>query len=274
MPGAPEEAATAATTSSGLRVLAAAILAYCQRYEAKHDERAVFAFMYSKMTEALADYVEASAADFDDARWIVRLAEAFAGRFVKAMDLIDSWPGGQVGRDTDAEALALSGVPKPWADVYVAIRHNKSYVLEDMIFSMMAHISYDLPFALRQVGMESGGASHVADYHRMNRVLGSRIDEIQDDVARRYSRALRSLDKLAGSYDEFFTNYGIRAARAVAWYNAQRISDPLGEADGIRSIESSTNAFIDSVRRPDIWWARVLVSIARFLIPARRRWPA
>ncbi len=249
------------------------IMAYSQAYESTRDERAVFAFMYSKMTERLANYLATSEKSFDDPRWIVELAEAFARRFVMAMDAIDEWlKTASAAQLADPDQI-YGTVPKPWADVYLAIKDEKSYVLEDMVFSMMAHISYDLPLSLLEVKMDTRNHSHVADYHRMNDVLAGTIDELQEITAQRYNRFLVFLDRLAGFYDEFLTNYGIRVARSVAWYNAQRLNDPASARDGRNTIERSTAAFISTVRHPQDGWLRLLIPLLRFLIPSRRKWP-
>ncbi len=155
-----------------------------------------------------------------------------------------------------------------------ATRDGQSFVLEDMVFSMMAHISHDLPLALLEVELEGDGGSNIADYHLMNEVLGSQIDAIQRATARRYQRSLAWLDRLAGHYDEFFTNYGIRLSRSSAWYNACRLLDPASHDAAQQSILRSTGAFIDFVRVPKAWWLRLLVRGVRALAPKRRRWPS
>jgi len=257
--------------SDRLSGLANKILEYSVRYDSLRDKRAVFAFMYSRMTDDLAKYIAGDYMAFGDPEWVTGLASTFARRFLNAMDSIDTWLG-EKDQATTLPAI-YECVPKPWADVYQAIQGKKSYVLEDMIFSMMAHISYDLPLALLELNTESGKVGDIADYQKMNQVLAGNIDDIQKVVAHRYSRLLSFLDDFAGSYDEFLTNYGIRVARAVAWYNFDRISNPGSKADAIRSIESSTDAFVSSVRSPEAWWAKLALRIARLLIPERRRWP-
>jgi len=249
------------------------ILNYSRKYESTRDERAVFAFMYAKMTESLAHYLMNIDVAFDDPGWIVQLAEAFAGRFIIAMDAIDAWLENGSADKVAHPTTIYETVPKPWADVYLAIRDGQSFVLEDMIFSMMAHISYDLPFALLEVKMETNGKSHVGDYHRMNDVLASSIDEMQGVVAQRYNRTLAFLDGFAGHYDEFFTNYGIRLSRSAAWYNACRMLDPAAEPQVIKSLERSTVAFIREIRTPKKGWLKNLMPVIRFLIPRRRKWP-
>ena len=233
------------------------ILQYRDRYDLARDPRAVFAFVYERLTRQLAEALREPGA-FDDPAWIGELADEFVHRYAAAMDAIDDGSG---------------AAPKPWLDVCRAMQSGRSYVLEDLIFSMMAHITYDLPNALVAIGLERAGGSRISDYHTMNAVLATKTDEMQLLAADRYQRFLAVLDHLAGNYDEFFTNYGIRLARSVAWYNARRLEDPASKDEAAGSITRSTGAFIDFVRNPDPWWVRYLLRLARVLIPRRRSWP-
>ena len=146
---------------------------------------------------------------------------------------------------------------------------GRSYVLEDPAYSMAIHIIFDLPYALERVGTSAG---HLPDYRFINEVLAARTDRIEDAVAERYQRSLAWLDRLAGNFGRFFTNYGIRMSRSVAWYNALRLHSPDREG-AAGAIERSTGLFIQSVRRPDEWWLRIGVSILRAVVPRFRRWP-
>jgi hypothetical protein len=163
-----------------------------------------------------------------------------------------------------------AAIPRPWADVYLAIRGKQSYVFEDLVYSMTAHISFDLPHALLDVPFDR---ERLGDYHRMNDILAGQTDHIEESIAKRYQHFLLVLDKLTGSFDEVLTNYGIRAARSIAYYNALRLSANSAHDEATGSIARSTGAFIQSVRHPKEWWLRLLVQTARILIPRRRRWP-
>ena len=254
--------------------VAKVIRAYRLRYERGHDERAIFAFVYENITQDLANHLRDTKSAFDDPEWVATLTESFAAQFFKAMDAIDTWLEGSA---SDGHPLATERLyettPKPWADVYLAIRNGQSYILEDLLFSMMAHISYDLPPALLEAKMEAPDRSHVRDYHKMNEVLARQTGAIQAAVASRYNRLLALLDRLAGHYDEFFTNYGIRLARSVAWYNACRLLDPSSEEEARRSTLRSAAGFIEYVRRPRAWWLRMFIGAVRLLIPHWRKWP-
>jgi uncharacterized protein DUF5995 len=256
-----------------VRRMADLVQGYHSRYEAAHDERAIFAYVYGRITHHLADSIRDGGDTFDDPEWIAAVGVRFAERFVAAMDAIDAWlDSAPPGERPRANAL-YDTAPRPWADVYLAIHGGRSYVLEALVFSMMAHISHDLPLTLLDVGLETGGRSHVADYHRMNEVLAYQTETVQAMVAQRYYRLLASLDRYTGIYDEFFTNYGMFLSRSLAWYNACRLLDPSAAEEARQFTLGRTAAFIDAVRRPKRKSVRALVRILRFLIPPRRRWP-
>ncbi len=253
--------------------LARAIHRYQIKYEREHDGRAIFACVYHKITLDRAKDLIAGDKGFDDPDWLTNLTEAFAGRFFKAMDALDAWLKDTASDESSTAIEKLyKTVPKPWADVYLTIRGNQSCVLEDLLFAMMAHISHDLPLALLEVKLETNGQSHVADYHRMNDVLAHQTSYIETAVTHRYNRFLAFLDKIAGYYGDFFTNYGIRVARSLAWYNAYRLLDPYSEKEARQSITSSTAQFIQNVRYPREWYLKIPIELIRLLTPVQYRW--
>jgi hypothetical protein len=269
---------TGATKPSPTDVVSAVadtVAGYLRRYDAAHDSRAIFAYVYLRLTRDLAGALGRGDPEFDDPLWVAELSRALAAEYFTAADLMDNWlavTGQNTGQSFDADDLPAE-IPGPWRDVFAAISGGRSYVLEDALFSMMAHISYDLPTALRRMSAGADLKGHIADYHRMNDVLGGAIDGVQDDLASRYSRWLSDLDRLFARNDELFTNYGVRVSRGMAWYNFERLGDPRAATEAERSIRSSTKAFIAEVRAPDDAVLRLAVRVGRLVVPERRRWP-
>ncbi len=251
------------------------LVGYVLRYEEAHDSRAVFAYLYLQLTRSLAAALERGDPEFEDPAWVSSLAESLAAEYFSAADALDAWVASPRTSPTARVTVDdLPGaVPEPWRDVYAAISDGRSYVLEDALFSMMAHISYDLPIALNKMASSSDVRPHIADYHRMNDVLGTAIDRIQDELADRYCRYLADLDQLFARDDELFSNYGIRMSRGLAWYNFERLNDARGAAAAQHSIQTSTGAFIQKIRQPDDWAIRLATHAGRLLVPERRQWP-
>jgi hypothetical protein len=253
----PGPAAVTGAPEARLLALAERLEAYAHRYEALKDPRCTFTYTYTLLTRRLAAGFPKAA--FADPAWVVALAEAFAAHYFRALDAFDQ------------------GTPAPgaWAGVFDTICRRRTSVLEELVFSMTAHLVQDLPLALTDVGLvDAGQVSHVHDFHRVNDILGEAIGPIQDAIAKRYYPLLRLLDRLAEGHDEIFTNYGFRLSRGVAWYNAGRLLDPSSKAEAAESIQRSPQIVIDQVMNPPLWSLRILGRLLRWTIGRWRRWPA
>ncbi|MEU9304818.1 DUF5995 family protein [Streptomyces sp. NPDC048269] len=268
-----DAAAVAAEKVAGV---AGELAARVKRYDAVRDPRAVFAYTYFRLTSDLAASLRTNDLSFRAPEWVADLSVSLAAAYFTAMDAIDTWLGPVPDARPGGEVLSADlpeTVPKPWRDVYAASTVRHSYVLEEVLFSMMAHMSYDLPLALRALAARGDVHHRVADFHRMNDLLASSIDVVQDEIAARYCRRLHSLDRLFIQDDELFTSYGIRVARGLAWFNCDRLMDPDASGEALGSISRSTAAFIAEFRSPDDWRRRLSFQVLRALVPSRRQWP-
>src|SRR5258708_13883890 len=147
------------------------LLGYLGQYDRKHDERAIFTFLYSRVVANLTTVFQQTPAFFDDPDWVATLAEVFAQRFFTTMDAIDTWLEGLKQSGQRASLPGLYQVaPRPWADVYWAI-HRHAYVWESLLFAMMAHLTHDLPEAVVDAQLETASQSHVADFHPSTSIL-------------------------------------------------------------------------------------------------------
>jgi hypothetical protein len=224
--------------------------------EQRRDSRCVFTCAYVLITRRLADGLPD--AKYEDPAWIVELAETFAGLYFDALDASAS--GGPVG--------------EAWGCVFDAIDRKHSSVLEDLVFSMTAHIVHDLPAALDHVATTGAAGSHVHDFHAVNQTMGESIDEIEATISRRYAPWVRLLDQLGRPYSLILSNYGIRMSRGLAWYNATRLADPASRTDAQASTARSVQEFVNQVLRPPAWELRTLFRLGRLVVGFCRRWPA
>ena len=226
------------------------------RLEVAHDSRAVFSYSYMRLTRALVAAVGRDV--FADPPWVARLAAIFAERYFQALEAFD-----QGERPVT-----------PWHEVFEAICRQPTSVLEDLVFPMAAHIVHDLPLSLVEMGLtDEDGTSHVRDFHLVNDVIEETIEDVQEAVARRYEPLTGWLDQLGADLDEIATNYGVRVARGLAWYNASRLLDASSHAGAIASIERSPLVLIEEVRHPPVWSLRTLFRLSRWIAARVRRWP-
>ncbi len=228
---------------------------YRDWYEAVRDSRAVFTHAYATITEVFEKEIQRQ--PFKDLDWIIALDVAFANNYFRALDAYDL--------DED--------VPEEWLVVFLKIRKNRTSVIEELVFSMISHIFYDLPLSLKEVGSRRNGHSRIHDYHLANDVLKHAIDQIQYKVMRRYNPLLGWLDQLSGRKDETLTNYGIRLSRALAWYNGERLSNPETESDAQKSISRSVKLSVNQFSKLPIFPIGFFIILFRLVSRSTRRWP-
>jgi hypothetical protein len=235
-----------------LLALSARLAGLARQYEAKHDSRCVFTHAYSLMTERIASQLPRFASVDPD--WIADLAEAFAGHYFDALD--------------------GSTASSAWAEAFKAMRDRRTSVIEDLVFAMSVHILHDLPLALGDVSPgRSPDRNRIADYHSVNDMLKDAIEPIVTTTARRYSPYIRWLDQLTHPFDQIVTDYGIRMARGLAWYNTLRLADPASVSRAQESIEKSPVVIIDGILNPPIHTLRAILRFLRWIVSFLRRWP-
>jgi hypothetical protein len=247
-------------------------------FDAARDHRAVFAYLYLRLIRGLERSLRAGRPAFHDPEWIAELAQRLAAKYLATMDAIDTWLAARGGarpavvRPADLPAT----VSRPWRDVYAASCAQHSYVAEEIIFSMTAHMSYDLPLTLQDMAATDPGDihHHIDDYNRMNALFGANIEQVQDHVARRYGGGLYFLEHLFTRDEHLLTDSGIQVARADAWYNLDRLLTGSAAADAQLTISRITHDLIHELRNPDDWKLRLSDRLLRHLIPALRRWPS
>jgi hypothetical protein len=250
------EAAQLQHSSQRLEIIATRLHERAVTYERQRDSRCVFTRAYAMMTRSIAAELPKSGAA--DADWIVQLAEAFAARYLAALDARDR---------RGAEAPA-------WKAVFDALERRRTSTLEDLVFAMTAHIVHDLPLALCDVSPPQGpDEAHIYDFHAVNEMMGHTIDPIQEEVARRYSPYTRWLDRLAEGYDEILTNYGVRMSRGLAWYNACRLSDERSREEVEAAINRNPERVVAEVMDPPVRSLRILLRLSRLIARLGRRWP-
>lgn len=138
---------------------------------------------------------------------------------------------------------------------------------------MAAHIVHDLPLALKKVGLRDGDQSHIDDFHLANDVLERGIDQIQNAIGKRYNSYLMWLDGLGTRVDEVLTNYGIRLARATAWFNGERLVNSRTAKKAQASIEESAKEIVKWLLCPPLLSLRLFFRLIRKMSRLTRTWP-
>ncbi len=244
--------------------LASKFKKFYENYESLEDERAVCSHSFYLLHIELSKSLESNDLGFTDLNWVAQLSENFAERFFNAMNSIDYQVKNKLPINLNSEFYLKSDF-KPWIHVYNAICTKRSYVFECLIFPLLAHIGYDLPLALVKTKLETNGNSRIGDFHLINEVLARQIENVQNSIKKRYNGNIAFLDKIAGQFDEFATNYGMRVSRGLSWYNAERVIDPISNKKTLKAIKN--------IRKPKKPLSRIINNILRLIIPTNKKWP-
>ncbi|MBT4539543.1 hypothetical protein HOC32_04615 [Candidatus Woesearchaeota archaeon] len=224
------------------------LLHYLERYEKARDGRATFTYVYLLTTSLFVNAKD----QFDDPYWVSRFVREFSQEFIDATEAYDN----------------NEPVSNGWIEVFDTVTLKRTSVLEEMLYGMASHMVHDLPVVLTKVGMvDPAKNSRIADFDRISDLLVSAIDLIQKEVAERYNPFLGWLDRLTHRKDEFITKNGMRITRGIAWFNANRLQDPINYEKVKIKIERFPGILIRKSRK------RFIVSLFRFVSSFSRRWP-
>lgn len=168
------------------------------------DHDAAFALMYLRVTQAVGRAEPSFAAH----RYLAHLDAVFARLYFAAYD---DWRAGR-----------RAAVPLAWQIAFEASDSGRVTGVGDLLLGMNAHISRDLPFAVRTAG--AGGTATVADrrsFEQVNAVLERVAKPMLAEESRRFDSTIAhfSLPVLSASPDTF-------GALLVGWRN-----DALQDAD-------------------------------------------
>ena len=163
-----------------------------------------FPALYRKVTVRVKEGIKNGV--FNDGKLMETLDVNFANRYLKAYE----------------NNLHNATVTKSWKIAFVQCNSWRPIVLQHLLFGMNAHISLDLGIAAAETMKGKNLESIQEDFNKINDLLISMINEVQDDLAEVWP-AMKYLDKLAGSSDEKLSGFGMVLARGAAWKVAEKV---------------------------------------------------
>jgi hypothetical protein len=179
-------------------------------FRATGDRRSVFLTVYTAMTEAVNDGLDAGF--FEDPEWVARLLVTFANHYRRAL----------IGYERNSRRQ----VPLPWEVGFDATLGGTTVVLQDALLGINAHINYDLAYALERVRIDPNRKRKLNDYNRINDILARLVDDVQAALSSVYdSQLVEDLDQLFGRLDESLADLGLAGGREFAWSNAEFLAD-------------------------------------------------
>jgi hypothetical protein len=231
------------------------------------DWRAVFAKTYLRTTEKLLEATRRPDI-FNNPAWVETIDCHFAQRYFTAEDL---WEGD-------------GNCPWPWRIAFQSARRKSTFVFQDMLLGMNAHINYDLPYSLDATIPADATPDEIETYRRdndrLNRTLVSIVNVIQDEIAEDYDPALDIVDLVLGKGDEQGGSRMIRIWRARSWAHflllRQAKDDPTTRARVDKLIENTACEYalmLLEVQRaiPVLYWPNRLYRDSLTWLTRRRR---
>ena len=185
-----------------------------------------FPALYRRVTARVKDGI--AAGEFEDGPRMEHLDVVFANRYLVA--LRDYWAGKPT---TESWRVAFEGC-KRW----------RPLVLQHLMAGMSAHIQLDLGVSAAEVAPGNQIWGLEKDFAKINALLLSLIDQVQDDLAENW-RALKLIDWVAGRKDERLAGFGIEVTRKQAWQVALNMAQFKGEdlKTAIRNLDQRVSRF-------------------------------
>lgn len=207
---------------SSIRELLAVMRRQLRTWDAARDNRAAFLRVYSAMSAGVLERLHQNF--FLDPAWIERVAVRFGWYYFHALG---EWEQGR-------------RAPPAWAYAFEQARRRRTFVLQDILLGMNAHINNDLPQVVWELLVGEGDAGDRErslrrrfDHNQINRVLELVIPGVGREVSRHYGRGIRPLSWVLGDLDEALTLFGLITYRDKVWRNAQFL---LGAKEAERPI--------------------------------------
>ncbi|QAU12906.1 hypothetical protein EKH57_09315 [Halorubrum sp. BOL3-1] len=169
------------------------------------DRRSVFLTVYSRMTAT----VRAAIADaaFVDPEWTASYLVAFAERYRRALVAF--------------ERREFESLPRAWLIAFAAAARGETLVAQDALLGINAHITYDLTYALEDVGIGPDRGAKREDHDRINAILTRLVQTAQDALVEAYGAvAIAEVDRLLDPLDDRLALLGLKTSREFAWRNA------------------------------------------------------
>jgi hypothetical protein len=197
------------------------------------DWRAVFAKTYLTTTEQILLATHRPGV-FANPEWIVHLDCRFAQRYFDAFDNFES----------------KAACPAPWRAAFDAAMRKQTFILQDALLGMNAHINYDLPHSLDETIPQGLGMEELEPYRldnaALNTVLAESVGVVQAALADNYDIVLHLLNRGLGRRDEGFATTLVHAWRARAWgtFLIMRSTGAVGEVHRFVEQSAADNAVL------------------------------
>lgn len=163
-----------------------------------------FAALYQNVTLEVASKIGQEY--FDDDKRMENLDVVFANRYIEAYYAYQ-----EQKKITNSWKVTFDLSKKYWV-----------IVLQHLLIGMNAHINLDLGIAAAQISTSENIEGLKGDFNKINELLGSLVNEVENDLANIWS-TLKWILKVSKNIDKFFIDFSMSQARDGAWKFANEI---------------------------------------------------
>lgn len=179
-------------------------------WEESADRRDIFLRCYRMMTANM--HTAIGSRSFEDVAWVDRFLRRFAEFY---FDALAAW-------ESDA-----SQAPRVWQLAHESTRRADTAILQHLLLGVNAHINYDLVLTVDELlagewhaMLPHERATRHRDYCRVNDIIASTIDAVQDDLLSPSIPLASLLDRVMGRLDEYLISRLITSWRDQTWEGA------------------------------------------------------
>ena len=205
-----------------------------------------FAALYQRVTLEVQNKL--GARYFEDDERMAKLDTVFANRYL------------------DAYSKHRSGdeITKSWSTTFEYSKNQKLIVLQHLLLGMNAHINLDLGIAAAEISNTSTINNLENDFNKINEILASLVDEVQESLTKVWPILSWVLRKLKG-IDDHLVNFSMGIARDGAWKFAKELAviSPQEREQKIRLRDTRISELTDIIVNQKLL-KRLLFRILRF----------
>lgn len=206
-----------------------------------------FAALYTKVAAAIESGVEKK--EFDDNERLAKLDVNFVNYYIHAMNC----------------AVAAEPAPAHWQLAIDAAKKPEALVLEHLFLAMNAHINYDLSNAVNDSVEPEEMIGFKPDFMRVNQILFSLLDNVQEDVAR-FVQPLQWYLRFGQKFDDHVISFIMKQMRTDAFGFACMLSLCQDEAQLQAENEARMSEVVQAGQKilsPPKWWMNALLIVVR-----------
>lgn len=160
-----------------------------------------FAVLYQKVTIKVKEQIQTGY--FDAGPRMEKLDIVFAKRY------IDAWFAWKNKKPVTAS----------WEKAFKLAEDKNLLVVQHLLLGMNAHINLDLGIAAAEISSPSNIDDLEEDFKRINEILASMVDEVQQGLSSIWP-FLRKILAVLGQVDNFLVDFSMKIAREGAWKSA------------------------------------------------------